>query len=500
MNKLTALLDGTTGIAFPFLFKLIRRYYWTSLAAVSAMCVAAGLFYLFQAPLYWTSIGFSFTSGRTTSPIGAIAKLVANSEWENNKSEILGIRRSVGFTRRVAERLLNRADFGTLNFNTRTVRFRSFTGADLAASCGKSRECLLEKLMRTLPGLYSVFDVDRSGVNFTLQVKAGDKKTAEVLVQDLSASIGEHRTEMIRRSFQDQIRITSDLISQKKNEIDASEWNQLKEVKLLVENRIHDLDEQIAIQNRLLVEQESTLFKAQAQVRNTESRLKHRVDLNALQEDKKRQSLEERVEQLTADIHALEVANAQYTAKDSQILEGLKRELTETKRQLEGLGNSGRSLSNTKAFIKASDQKLDFNELDVSVFRDQTGQSRRRYEELVSEKAQLLERRITVEKKLDELIPSIQFLGVLENKLVQLKLMDTSNLTDIYFDAYPTYPSAAKKVGRLLLLAYTVVMSSLALLVAVSIRFLTDDRIHDEDDLKRFVSKIQVLGNVPDFN
>ena len=101
--------------------------------------------------------------------------------------------------------------------------------------------------------------------------------------------------------------------------------------------------------------------------------------------------------------------------------------------------------------------------------------------------------------KLEKLRPTVEFVKALEAKVIQLKLLEITTTSDLKFDNFATLPVKSKKVSRLMIFAYSVFFITFAMIAMLAMRFITDDNIYDESDLKRIFSDVDILGVSPKF-
>ncbi len=78
--------------------------------------------------------------------------------------------------------------------------------------------------------------------------------------------------------------------------------------------------------------------------------------------------------------------------------------------------------------------------------------------------------------------------------------MEETVTTDLRFDTFATPPDNSKRVGKLLMVAYMIIILTMLLMGYLITRYLLDDRIYDADDLKKFVGDVPILGETPKFD
>ncbi|MDO9182286.1 MAG: hypothetical protein Q7U04_07745, partial [Bacteriovorax sp.] len=117
MNKIELLFDGTTIINFPFIIKLFKRYLKSSIFIslfLTAICLS---FYFMQEEVYWTSISFSdATEDKTDAGMKGLSMLMGDKKGGLRATDILNLRSSIDFNRKIAISITESEFFKKLRF------------------------------------------------------------------------------------------------------------------------------------------------------------------------------------------------------------------------------------------------------------------------------------------------------------------------------------------------------------------------------------------------
>ncbi|MGZ3808369.1 MAG: hypothetical protein ACXVCE_09800, partial [Bacteriovorax sp.] len=371
MNKIDSLLDGTTIINLPFYIKLLKRYKKSVLLLsllILISCIAA---YFYQQEIYVTAINFSDASSSSSDPSLKILSAFLNEDKKSNKaSEILNLGTSMDFTKKVMDNLWANPSFKSLRLDLSLFGSSSNSISSIIKSCKKNKGCVDKILIEKLPKFYEIVDRDRNGVNFSLQVKATDEKTANALLAEIMKAIQAQRVESIKESLAQQEKVNLDILEKKKKELEAIDYYHMVEEKSRLENDLRSIVSNIEYQAKLISEIQINLASAESKFKRAKKISKKKVNRDDLELEKKSNDLKEKIEKLTSDINLLENTNAHATEKDKRIIEDLKLELKGNKKQLNRLG-AGNSHSAYDKFVKNSEEKVSTNELDFGVLSDQ---------------------------------------------------------------------------------------------------------------------------------
>ena len=140
------------------------------------------------------------------------------------------------------------------------------------------------------------------------------------------------------------------------------------------------------------------------------------------------------------------------------------------------------------------------SEFDYKVYKKHLEKANVVLDDMTSRKKELLEAQLKLQEEMEKLRPTIEFVKALEAKLLHVKLMEETVTTDLRFDTYATPPDNSKRLGKVLLFAYTMMLWTMIVMGYLVTRYLVDDRIYDEDDLKKFVGDVPILGETPKFD
>ncbi|OUR96683.1 hypothetical protein A9Q84_10090 [Halobacteriovorax marinus] len=502
-EKIERLIDESTLLNIPLMFKLLFRYKFVVMATIVFCLSVCSYLYTRQVEIYWSSIRFSNMQEKSSSPMDAISVALGTDAKDggfNNSlaEEVRALRLSMDFTRNLVNKLMEKEYFDKMDFNPTNKKSDKFIVSELKNTCEGKEDCFIEAMVRLVPGFYSIEDPERTGLNFVLEVGTADKRTTEILLDVVAKAISASRLDTIRMGYIEQTKSAEKLVAKERVSLKEKNYLGLVKKKELLKDEVTNLQYEIQIHNKLLMENQSQLTIAEAKVQKANSIIKLGVDNKGLNTDKKRNFLREKIDNLSKDINALELIRISHSTREIDILNSLKKELRKSERKLKKLGNT-RSVASLNEFVQKSKIKVEENEFNYRVFKGYALKASKKAVLLKEKSTGLVDSLLSTKTKLEHMRPSVNFLKALEAKVIQLKLLEITSTSDLKFDNFATFPVKTKKITRLMLFVYTVFFIVFSLLGVLCTRFLFDDNVYDEEDLKRIFPKVNVLGTAPTF-
>lgn len=495
MSKINHLLDGTTVINLPFFIDLFKRYKKTTTLIIISIFIGCWGIYLMQKDYYWSSVRFTDTGATVDSPVKALSILLGDKKDGLRQVEIFSLQKSLGFTERVAEYLIEHPDFLTLRFDLNLFGDASLSAQAISEMCAHKRECIKMEMMKLIPRFYSIKDVERNSVHYVMEVKALDYRTSDIFLKALSTSVEKNRIDLLRENFLELEKLSKDLLAQKKINLETEKYSEFLQEKSRVDQSLKEIESKIEIQGKLLVEQKTVLTRIESKLNRTKNVLSKNMNLDEVALDKKRRDLRDKIEKLTNDIHELELYTGGLNTQDREVVSLLKKELKQNHEMLAKLGNS-HGVSSYGAFFRATEQKVEGNQFDYNVYHEHLLKTQQNYDEMQAQMKNLVKEKMKLDEREEHLRPSIEFIKNLEIKIAQTSVLKETIGSDLKFDQL-SVPEKAKKLGRLILLAYSIVLSFVFGILYLGARFMWDDRIYDEADLDRVRAGLPVIGITP---
>jgi len=285
----------------------------------------------------------------------------------------------------------------------------------------------------------------------------------------------------------------------KKTELENLGYLSLVEQKASLENQLTELEMRLSAQGRIMVEHQSAFSKVKYQLKSTQNILSKDINRHELALEKKRQALRERIEAINSDLNALDFTSTAGKS-DTVVMAQLRTQLHDAETQLQSLGRPQRSLVNADQFMRQSDEHLNTSEMDYSVYKDHLEKSSTAYSNMLKQKQLLTDQKITLENKLETFKPLTEMIKALEVKQIQLTVLDTSTISNLNFERYAATPDPVRRIGKLLVLAYTIIATTFATTLFLILKYMLDSKIRDEEDLIHLIGKHALIGIVPEFD
>jgi len=499
MKNGNALLSDTTIISFPFYFKLAKRYYFISIITPVITSLLAINYYINQSTYFIKTVRFSLTSSSSASGGSPLSSLMGGGSSKPQSSEIIGDIQSRDFTSKLVDQLLKRTDFDQLSFAPLSSK-KPIPNKQLFISCGSMDNCIKDHLMESLPNFYSIEKSPISGTILLLKVKTLDLRSTNILLEILKDSLVKKRVQDQHRNLKQQKQKIQSLIQQEEEEIKGYS---ITDTKILIQSKreeVNSSQSKISTMESSLQKQNASLEKIQSKIEQTSKVLNQKKpsaeDLNLLKDIT---SLNREIKGLESNIQQLEFSNIEQGSQDEEILIQLKRDLNQKRILLRDKQSKSSLHSDENIFLnKKSAQKNDLN-FEYRVLKNQIQKTKRRLSELKNIQSYRKEEVKALQQRLERLAPLFEYIKVLKKNLIQTTLMESAISPDVVFDREAAPSKQFKRTTRFKILLFASILSTFILMATLTIRYLLDPRILDEDEIKKTYKDLDVIGKTPDF-
>ena len=158
-----------------------------------------------------------------------------------------------------------------------------------------------------------------------------------------------------------------------------------------------------------------------------------------------------------------------------------------------------RSVSGIDKFNETQDSKSNYTQKDYNVLREKIKKEQAEYDKTKEELDKLQVEHAEVSRKLDDMKPNTGYLDLLEKKLISLKLLSSTITTDLVVDNIGNNIKIHKNASLSKYLVFATISSIFFIFLLTVIRYLFDQKIYSEDDVKVFFEDLEVIGNTPEF-
>ncbi|MCF8060836.1 MAG: hypothetical protein K9K67_16145 [Bacteriovoracaceae bacterium] len=499
MKKLNIILHETTIINFPFFWKLMVRYKWLSLFLPLMVFGYSTYYYQSQNDVYLRKKYFKNIATESDSPTSAIASVLGEQTSTLTESEVVGLINSLDFQQEFVDELMKLPEFHKLNLtpiNSKTI----LNYEAVSNLCGGLDQCIHAKLRGLVFSFINIIP-DRLVLNkYFVQVNTLDSYTTKFLLNSIGRKIVKSRVSAIKRKIEEQIKISQEIALKKREELEEVDVKTLKEEFKSLTSTVESLHNKIERNNRFRQQLKMELALAETQVSETKKVYKENIESDQLFDSQKRKNLEERIKKYQDDITAIKSVSNSISMQDSLILSQLGDELEKAKRELSRMGMAGRKVSSDAKFISRKEDESNFTEFDFKVKKEQYKKTTVEYESLIAERERVVKELNVAEDRLEAIKPSFEYLKLLEHKIIQLTLLNSTVVSDLVFENQLSPQNIFKKVSKSKIILFSLSISLGLLVLIISTFFLLDDRIYDQHELEKSFEDLTIIGNTPDFD
>ncbi len=478
---------------------LVRRYWYLAIF-VPVVIFSISLYHFNnQNNIHSRTVFFSNTTEDQSGPSSVMSAVIGDQKSSLSETDIIGILNSLDFQQKFAEIIYNTDEFWNLDLSSIKSK-DAFNMKQFLASCDGKKDCIYKKVRGPIFGFISIIPDRIVSTRFSLQVMSRDSFTTTYLLKSISKYISESRIDTIKHKIEDQIAVSIQLLNEKKKELDDSNMDGLKEEKKEISEKILEIKSKISSYNGFFHRLKLDLDLMETKVRETKKASKENVETEKILAFQQRQRLEEKIRKLESDIGAIKVVSQNLSGQDELILKQLKQELKSVQSKLRKMGDKGRAVSSEVDFVNRKEGESNFTEFDYKVKKEQYEKTKKDYDNLITEKEELGKQLSKIDSKINDIMPSFEYIKLLEEKLVQLKLMNSTVASDLKFENELGPQVVFKKLSRVKTILFSLVSSIFLVLAIVILLYLLDDKIYNKQELEKTFDDLTVIGNTPDFD
>lgn len=498
MKKFNAILDDTTIINFIFFGRLMKRYYVLSIIIPVLVFSYAAFYYTNQNIVYIKNINFTFKKDDTNSPSEAIAKLVGEKSTQLESSDIIAITKSPDFKVLLSKNLSNDPRISKITFSNLKSKDIKLAEQEFS-SCNENQSCVQNLIEKKVSNFFSLAQNDLIDKMMKLQVKTLTPLSSDVILDNVHKTLIEFRLSQIKRSIIEQKKISQQLISEKKEE--------LKEIKYdeAVNQMAHDRSALDALSKSISnLESLYQRQKLDAEVTETQYQQTKKVGNRTSEADKDTlehiAQLSKKIKNLKADITALQISQGNISQEDSMIVDKLKNDLKNKQNRLKKLKSKSKVTFLDSKFIENKTQRSKNLEFEYKVSKKQIEKTKIQLKKMRKAKEKLISRIEYNDIILAKGKPTAEYIRLLSNKLMQLKILESTIISDIVFDTKPSPTKAYRRTTKIKVGIFSGFITLFILFFTIFLRYMLDPRIYDEYELQKTFEDLDVIGKTPEFN
>lgn len=495
LRKLNALLHEVTLIDFVFLAKLTKRYKHISLFAVLVFLSVSTYLYFSQTTVHSKKVFFRIISQEESSSrkfddlVGDVADSIVNH------NEVKAMTSNFKFLQLMAKKLIAAPNFSEFDFNN--PKANSMKSKDSIFQGCPDEACKINVLISIIPNLYEIESEIGTG-RFILSVTTRSPVTTNQFINYFILSMKENRLNTILEDFDKKIAHTEELIAISRKDIDSKGSF----------DKVATLDSLEAIIARQHEKMKDIVFRLNGEIHQNhfqEIRLKAaEVTANKSIDDTNKsdfeyyQSVVKNITKLKQNIESIRSIPSK-SPTDNLILAQLEKELMRNEAEVQSLGKFKRDVAHDQKFIDSQVTNQTDYEFDYKITQQKL---RKLQDESTKAKAEL-DRLLTQKSKLDNellaLKPDLEYLKMLEAKMVNLKMLKSGARSNVIFEDYGPEVNSFKRNTLAKILIFSFLFVSFFLLLVLICIYLFDDRIYDEREFAKCYGDLKIIGVAPTF-
>ncbi len=495
MEKLSQLLNETTILDFKLLWKLSLRYSAHFFIAIAFTCGFFVYNYYQQPIIYAVNVPVKVVANHTVShDLSALvpvdnANLLTVSELKISLDNFT-------FLREFAKHVIADKSFDELNLGA-TSSIKNLYAKKMRQECGADKECLEVKVANSLKTLFSI-DQGLTENRFILSVNAIEKKTVKIITPILIKSIEGNRVYAKQYLVLKEIQSVGNLIAESRSIMQKMEGYQAleeqeklqtsidskkEEIKMLQSSTGQELANFKALESRLNENKKSTQDRSVASKDAYESIVKNQM----------------RLTEINQNIYALSnITPEKRSSSDNLIISQLTEERETLLKKLPS-ERSRRNMMLSENFADGQRVKASDFEFEYIVSKNKLEKLNEDFEIAKEELDTMLENKISNETKVAGMKTDLEFLRSLEAKLMSLKLLNATMTTDLYFEDTSSNASEFRQSSFMKIFMFSASLTFFLYFFSLLIRFLMDDRIYGEEEIRSHLKGLHFIGEVPKF-
>ncbi len=494
MKKLNYLLHSVTVIDFVLVAKLMLRYRMLTVVGILLLLGLIPYVHLAQPLVFQKEVYFKVVRDES---VQRESKVLADlTAPRNSMNETVALVSSYEFLGKLASKLAAEKNFSSLNFDHPTMgignRVRELE------RCGDAN-CRMERLRGLLPSLFSL-TADAATERFTLKITSRSKQTTLQILRAFEVVINDQRIAIATEQTDKQLAQLRELAAKSRRDLEGKGgFDKLASSEFLEALITQQKSKILSISNRLS-QGDSQAYSQWVRLKETDLTSQTSIEGSQKLIYESYVKVNKRVDELRQDIAALaSISPTSRTETDSLILAKLQRELVVNEAELAKMGKVSRNLNLDDSFINIQKGNKSAMEFDYRVSGAKVRKFRVQYEQAKAELDELYSRKGALENELIALKPDLEYLKLIESKLVALRFKQSSISSDVHFDPYGPEVQSFKRnsLGWIALFSFAFVM--FVLFISYIIFYLFDDRIFDELEVERCLGELPIVGHAPQF-
>ena len=496
MSKFNQLLNENTIVDFGLLWRLTKRYRSHLLLALGFFATFFTYNYFNQPVIYALNIPLKAVSQEPLGPTNPTQMMLGGEGNGLSLNELKISLENYSYLKLLAESIMSDPSFFEMNFGSIKMN-NNFYGKEISLKCRKDKKCITETLINNLKELY-VLEPGITDNRFVLNVKAVNKKTVQTLTAHLTKTIEINRIQVRKYQIIKEIDSVKSLIEESRSLIQKIDGYTTLEEQEKIQNGISELKDRIRMLQQSSSQELSNVSSLESKLNENKKTTISNLGLGSIEVEalKKNQA---RLAEIRQNIIILSnIPVEKRTAADNLIIEQLMAEKTSLQKQLPA-DKKRKDIELKDSFAANQRTKTSDFEFDYQVSKTKMAKINADLEQAKQELGKLLEKKIENENKVVGLKSDMEFLKNLEAKQMSLKLISATMTSDVFFEDSNPFATEYRQSSYLKIIIFSFSITLFLHILSIIIRFLYDDKIYGEDDLKSKFANLDFIGEVPKF-
>lgn len=475
--------------------KLALRYRFVTACGILLFAFLVPYFYLSQPVVYQKVIHFKILNQNSLSPDKGAAEIIPNLTSSLNMSEVIGTISSYHFITTMSERLAELPEFKELNFEHPLIN----TDSSVKLSQCPDKACRVQLLRTLVPNLYAISAEQVTG-KFTLKITTRSTRTTMQVLKTFKLALNDVRIQNSKELADRQLAQLHELATKSKEDIEAKGGFEKMASSEFLDALITQHKDKIRNLSMRLVKDDNQYYTQRVKLKESSIAAATSIGVKDKLTYENYLKINKRIDEIRQNIASINATPLEArTQSDAMVLAELQKELLENESELKSMGKLKRNLDLDDRFIDTQRGNKSVMEYDFKVTSAQVKQLREQLETAKVELDKLYSQKAALENELVALKPDLEYLKLLEAKLVSMKFKQSSISSDILFENYGTEVSVFKRNSLVKILAFVFLFVLFLLFIAYLVFYLFDDRIFEENEIGKCIEELPVVGYAPHY-
>lgn len=498
MKRINIIFHELTLLNFPLLGSLFKRYWIISLLTPLFYFSLSYFLYSSQRYIYKQSAGFKVVGEESSNP-NDLMTLLGKEKEVLTIVEIRQIAYNWRFYKKLAEKLYSLPDFSELNFNRLNSR-KNISHRDLFSACRGDKECITDKITRIVWMFYEIESTPASHT-YVLHVSTLDRKTTSHVLKNVVALINEERMMHLKVYTDQKIERAKDLLEKKKNELNEKgvleivrEIGKVEPELMAIQKKSDEFQRNMMIERQNIATYKTMVETTEAYAPNnintyTDGKTNYKIGMK----------LEKEIFLLKSNIKILE-GNKNISKDDMDYLAILKSELKLKEKKYSKINSGYRSVAAQQKFEESQKESLSGLKFKLKVSEEKLKKLSDEYTGIEEDRSKVLAKLAKLNDLKARYEPDVKYLGVIKSKLTSLELLGETITSDLLFDDINPKQAVFKRSSKSKVFGLGVVLSIITTIFLLLFKYVLDDVIYTEEELKEFFKEIEIIGRTPEFD